>query len=125
MYTLTIQPYYDNYLQQYTNIIRINMIPEGPLRLLVKNITLPSLSSFDYYNRNYVNNKCAFVITSLCGNRYMSPNDIPDLFSFLSNNGYKIDTSITKMINTGEVRIDNQNILCFFSFIGKDNIIIK
>ena len=82
MYTLTVQAYYDNCLQQYTNIIRINMIPEGPLRFLVRKIKLHPLSSFEYHNNNYSNNTCAFALISFCGNRYMSPNDIPDLFSF-------------------------------------------
>jgi hypothetical protein len=121
MYTLTVQAYYDKCLQNYINIIRINIIPEGPLKFLVRKIKLYPVSSFDYNSFNYNNNnnhanQCAFALISFNGNRYMSPNEIPDLFSFLSMNGYKIDTSITKMMNTSDVRIDNQNILCFFSY---------
>lgn len=118
MYTLTVQAYYDKCLQNYTNIIRINRIPDGPLKFLVRKIKLYPVSSFDYnsYNYNNYENQCAFALISFNRDKYMSPNEIPDLFSFLSMNGYKIDTSITKMMNTGDVRIDNQNILCFFSY---------
>jgi hypothetical protein len=118
MYTLTVQAYYDKCSQNYINIIRINRIPEGPLKFLVRKIKLYPVSSFEYNTYNYNNyvNQCAFALISFNGNKFMSPNEIPDLFSFLSMNGYKIDTSITKMMNTSDIRIDNQNILCFFSY---------
>lgn len=121
MYTLTVQPYYDINCQNYINIIRINMIPEGPLRSYVRRLKLHPLSPFQKNNNYNESNLCIYALVSFSNNQYMSPNNIPNLFSFLANNGYKIDTSITKMMNTSEVRIDNQNILCFFSYIKNKN----
>jgi len=121
MYTLSIQAHYDHCSQNYINIIRINMIPEGPLRLFVRRVKMNNLSVFQKNNYDYgSNNSCIFALVSLTGgDRFMNPNNIPDLFSFLTMNGYKIDTSITKMMNSGDVRIDNQNIICFFSYLGQ------
>jgi hypothetical protein len=117
MFTLTVQAYYDNCLQNYINIIRINRIPEGPLKFFVRKIKLYPVSSFEYNNYNNYNvNQCAFALISFNKEKYMSPDEIPDLFSFLSMNGYKIDTSITKMMNTSDIRINNQNILCFCTY---------
>jgi hypothetical protein len=122
MYTLTVQPYYDKNSQNYINIIRINMIPEGPLRLFVRRLNQQPLSIFQKNNNNnYAINSCIFALISLSGNGYMNPNEIPNLFSFLTTNGYKIDTSITKMMNTSEIRLENQNILCFFSYLNNKN----
>lgn len=122
MYTLSIQAHYDHISQNYINIIRINMIPEGPLRLFVRRVKMNALSVFqknNYQDRSMTNNSCIFALVSLNGcDRFMNPNNIPDLFSFLTMNGYKIDTSITKMMNSGDVRLDNQNIICFFSYLG-------
>jgi len=49
-------------------------------------------------------------------NRWLSPNEIPDLFSFLSSNGYEIDTRVTDMMNMSSVRLTNRNILCFIKY---------
>jgi hypothetical protein len=56
-----------------------------------------------------------------CGSGLMNVDEVPDLFSFLLSHGYKIDTSLTKMMNSGEVRFhtDNANkIICFVTFQG-------
>ena len=47
----------------------------------------------------------------------MTPNEIPDLFGFLVSNGYRIDTSVTKMMNNGDVQLTNKNIICFFTYL--------
>ena len=128
MYTLTSQTYLDRCCQCYKNIITINMIPKGPLRFLVRRIQLPPLSRFQYPGPCDALQKCGLALTSLQGGYYngnssdcgglMTPDEIPDLFAFLTTNGYRIDTSITKMMNTGEVRLNNKNILCFFTYLG-------
>ena len=40
-------------------------------------------------------------------------NEIADLFSFLTTNGYTIDTEITKMMMQGTEKIDK--LICFIS----------
>jgi hypothetical protein len=44
----------------------------------------------------------------------MTPDDIPELFNFLLSNNYKIDTSITKMMNSSEVKMTNK-LVCFIT----------
>ena len=124
MYTLSIIPYLEK-CGNYTNIVVINSIPEGPLRMFVRRIQLPRLSPFQ---NNHINNnqsygsrtkKCtlAIVLPSASENRLVNVNDIPDLFQFLTSNGYKIDSKITNMMNRSDVRLSNETILCFIKFI--------
>ena len=42
----------------------------------------------------------------------MDPNDIPDLFTFLMENGYTINTQLTQMMQTSNVKMDKE-IICF------------
>lgn len=126
MYTLTTRVFLDRCSQQYKNIIMINQIPEGPLRPFVRRIRLPPLisrtmDSNSNYDEQY--KSCGFALFSFIGKSWMTPDEIPDLFSFLYSNGYHIDTSITKMMNTGEVRLNNRNIICFFSYQQKKLIL--
>ena len=64
---------------------------------------------------------CLINITT---NLWLTPNDIPELFSFLIFNNYNINSSITKMMNNSDVRLTNENIICFFSYnYLKNNIL--
>ena len=123
MYTLSIIPYLEK-CGNYTNIVVINSIPEGPLRLFVRRIQLPRLSPFQTNhtnnNRSYDRMTCALaiVLPSATENRLVNVNDIPDLFQFLTTNGYKINTKITNMMNRSDVRLSNETILCFIQFIS-------
>ena len=111
-----IQPYYDRISQEYKNIITINIEPEGPLKRYVRRIQLPRLSYFQQLT------DCRQCILALTNPNYacqelVTPFEIPDLFTFLSSNGYEIDTKITKMMNTNGVTIGNQKILCLIRYI--------
>jgi len=132
-FTITTQPFYDQYNQCYKNILMINIIPDGPLKHLVRQLKLPRLSPFQYngpcnnipkcglaltnffnnsnYNNNYNNNcnKCRDLMT---------PNEIPDLYSFLTANGYQIDTQLTNMMNQSEVKLTNSRIVCSATYYG-------
>jgi len=124
MYTLSIIPYLEK-CGNYTNIVVINSIPEGPLRLFVRRIQLPRLSPFQTNHTNHNNNRSynsrtktcalAIVLPSVAENRLVNVNDIPDLFQFLTTNGYKINSQITNMMNRSDVRLSNETILCFIS----------
>lgn len=118
VYTLSLQVYRDTYSEQYQNIIVINMMPEGPLRSIVKQIQTPFLSPFET-NIGCNNNRCALVLTgsqsSCFKNNYLTENDIPNLFSFLVSNGYTIDTSITKMMTNNGISMNDNKLICFIS----------
>ena len=124
MYTLSIIPYLEK-CGNYTNIVVINSIPEGPLRMFVRRIQLPRLSPFhtnQNYNRSYDSRTktcaLAIVLPLTLENRLVNVNDIPYLFQFLTANGYKIDSNITNMMNRSDVRLSNETILCFIQFIS-------
>lgn len=125
-FVLYSQPYLDQRNHNdscYKNIVTINVIPNGPLRRLVQRIRFPPLSEFKTNgnnNNNYRNNLCGLALLSLRNNgKIMTVNEIPDLFSFLLASGYKIDTSLTKMMNNSDVRFqtDNSNkVICFVTY---------
>ena len=126
MYTLTTRIYLDPFCQQYRNIIMINQIPDGPLRDFVRRIRFGPLvlrtMDNSFYNGDQEYSGCGLALLSLrpCSlGRWMTPDEIPDLFSFLYSHDYHINTSITKMMNTSEVRLNNRNIICFFSYQNK------
>jgi hypothetical protein len=128
-FTITSSPYYDRCSQQYQNILMLNVEPEGPLREFVRRLQLPRLTPYQtekseetcglvltnflnnqkYYNNNQNNNK----------NGLMTPNDIPDLYSFLTASGYQIDTQLTNMMNQSQVKLTpGKQIVCLATYFG-------
>lgn len=126
-YTLMMQPYYNTYTKCYQNIVTINMIPEGPLKKHVRQIKFNRLSPFDESCCTQ-SPACGLVLVDFlpyakntcngCQN-YMSPDSIPNLFSYLTANRYKIDTSLTKMMNTSEISLSDRRIIAFITHICK------
>jgi len=137
-FTITTQPYLDkcDYSQCYKNILMINVIPEGPLKAMVRRINLTPLSPFQREGQGSCNplQRCGLALTSLlnysnsnynynqrsCGNNLMTPNEIPDLYSFLTANGYQIDTQLTNMMNNSEVKLTNSRIVCSATYFGNN-----
>ena len=127
-YMLSTRVYLDTFSQCYKNIIVINLPPEGPLAKIVRRVQMPPLSPFNDPGQCSSRIGCALALYSLrggcCGggggrgNFLMTDDEIPDLFSFLMSNGYKIDTSLTKMMNQSEVKINDSKILCFINYTG-------
>ena len=128
-FTITTQPYYDQYKQCYQNILMINIEPCGPLRRIVRRIKLPRLSQFDNNIDNTYNSgqQCGFAIQHIVNNGcykmnsgcdLMSPNEIPNLISFLLANGYQIDTQITNMLNQSEVKLTKQRVVLTATYYG-------
>ncbi len=126
-YTLYSRPYLNTYSQNYINIVTINMHPQGPLGQIVRPVKFPPLSIFKTQsNGNYRNLNCGLGLVSFSQfNEYnkglMLVDEVPDLFSFLISNGYKIDTSLTKMMNTSDIRFQTQNankIIAFITYTG-------
>ena len=111
-YSILSVPFYDTKQQQYIKILCVNAGPVvGPLAARVKTVRPPRLSGLhntNNYNNNYNNNnnhnnnhnnKCIHAITtssSACCT-YMTPDDLPDLFAFLTTNDYRVDLGLTKL----------------------------
>ena len=113
-FTITSQPFYDEYNECYKNIIMVNAEPQGPIRRIVRRIKLPKLSPFQQDNPCNPIQKCGLALQSLRGINYccnlMTPNEIPDLITFLTGNNYQIETQITNMLNQSEIKLADKKI---------------
>ncbi len=127
-FTITSQPFYDEYNKCYKNIMMVNVEPRGPIRRLVRRIKLPRLSPFS--TREVACNpipQCGLALQSLIGKvcykknsgcELMSPDEIPDLITFLIGNGYQIETQITNMLNQSEIKLSNKKLCFTVSYYG-------
>lgn len=123
-YTLTSQPYYDYRNQCYRNILVLNKEPLGPLKSIVKRINPPKLSEFNeltYNNTCCYERKCIYAIYNIdhismnYKDDFMCIDDMSNFFEFLINNGYTIDTSITKLFQKSQVKLTNP-LICLISY---------
>ena len=129
MYSLVSVPYYDHLTQCYKKVIKINPIPppNSPLNAIVKRVGPIRLSPFQVDSAfsgcggggggcsSNLAQSCNVLITSINNkNHLMCVDEIPSLFEFLLTNGFKIDTSITKMMQASNVKLSN-DLICFFS----------
>ena len=111
--TVYLEPILDSYSKTYMNVITFSSIPAGPLKEMVKMFSLPKLSPFiDMPSNNNIRNDigfgCTYVLLKFSkqyygsivkdANSYMTADDIPAFFSYLSTHGYLIKTDLTKMI---------------------------
>jgi hypothetical protein len=98
----------------YKNIITLNALPTGPLADMTIRIQVPRLSEFNGYGGaagfSNVGGRCIYAITryplsspySRANHNnakfYMTAEEIPAVLGFMKENGYQIDTEITKVI---------------------------
>lgn len=129
-FTITSQPFYDQYNQCYKNIMMVNLEPRGPLKQLVRRTKLPRLSPFQRDGPCNPIPNCGLALMSLqteqfnqlnnnnCGCNYMTPDEIPDLITFLIGNGYQIETQITNMLNQSEIKLSNRKMGFTVTYYG-------
>ena len=130
-FTITSQPFYDQYNQCYKNIMMVNVEPCGPIRRIVRRIKLPKLSPFQregpcntipqcglalQHLKEYNSNQYCSKLNSGC--ELMTPDEIPDLITFLITNGYQIETQITNMLNQSEIKLSNRKIAFTVTYYG-------
>jgi len=127
-FTIVSQPFYDQYNQCYKNIMLVNVEPKGPLRRLVRRVNFPKLSPFKREGQcNQIAN-CGLALQSInregccykknSGCDLMTPNEIPDLITFLIGNGYQIETQITNMLNQSELKMSEQKMGFTVTYYG-------
>ena len=130
-FTITCQPFYDQYNQCYKNILMVNVEPCGPIRRIVRRIKLPKLSPFQREGPCNPIPQCGLALQSLHGTEYglnccklnsgcnlMTPDEIPDLITFLMSNGYQIETQITNMLNQSDIKLSNKKTAFTVTFYG-------
>ena len=134
-FTITSHPFYDQYNQCYKNILMVNAEPRGPIRRIVRRIKLPKLSPFQREGQCNPIPQCGLALQSLRGTEYntnqytgccklnsgcdlMTPDEIPDLITFLIGNGYQIETQITNMLNQSELKLSNRKLGFTVTYYG-------
>lgn len=114
-YSILSMPFYNTVEQCYIKVLTLDRLPpiHSPLYQMVKRVNLPKLSPFQQ------GTACDPLKT--CGNVLLKPNreyatlqDIPLMFSWLAQNQFHIDTSMTNMINQSGVRMQYP-IICFIT----------
>ena len=116
MYLLSVQTYLDQHFKCYKDIITINIFPNGPLGHIVSRITKNKLSTFQQNSPCCSESNCILAIKSI--NKFpklMCIDELPSLITFLSNNGYEIDTNITRLMLESHVKLNNK-ILFFIKY---------
>ncbi len=120
LYSLQSMPYYDSARQEYGNILTINKPAEGPLKSITKQLRLNKLSPFETRNNLCPRPSCVIGITQINNSsELMCIDNLPDLFEFLINNGYTIDSSITKILQKSNVNIQGNtggNLICMIQY---------
>jgi hypothetical protein len=101
MYQVSLRPYYDSIHQCYKQVVEIFPKPTGALAQIIKQVKPLPLSPFrkfgdcDYASQE----RCVYVI--LNPNNYcdfLTIEELPILLCFLSDNEYRIDNQITKIM---------------------------
>jgi hypothetical protein len=108
LYTLKSEIYLDKLIEEYRKIVIINKMPEGILRNYVIRLRNNKLSIFDVNNVERPN--CIYGIKNPLTNELLEVDDITDLFSFLLENNYEIDNSISKILLKN--KNTNNNFIC-------------
>lgn len=112
-YQLTSEVYLDKQNKCYKKIITINTSPDDPiLNNIVKTVRREKLSEFQGYgNPCNCYKHCLYAILHPKNLRnFLCLDDIAELFTFLTTNGYTIDTSISKLLLK-----KNKDIICFIT----------
>ena len=112
-YQLTSEIHLDKISKCYRKIITINKQPNDPsLNAIITTVRREKLSIFQGYGNNCDCMKsCLLVILNPNNPRdFLCLDDIAELFTFLIDNGYTIQTAITEILMT-----KNKNIICFIS----------
>tara|TARA_B100001093_G_scaffold517946_1_gene601090 strand:+ start:426 stop:833 length:408 start_codon:yes stop_codon:yes gene_type:complete len=124
-------PYYDSISNNYYHIIILNNKPVGPLKNYIKIIHIKNGSSrISRINESY----CGYGISkdivssdSLNSNRLKinicTIDDISEIYDFLINNNYILNSDLTELYNknTHMITNDSKRLIYSFSYI-KDNI---
>ena len=129
---LYVEPLLDTYNKTYVSALTLNAMPDGPLSKVVRIVNSPKLSPFQTFT-NTINspNNCTYIImkypnaNKAISTNWMLPEDIPTVFSYLQENNYNIETSLTKLMNHSQVNLGgvsqlkqtgNRRMVCMFSY---------
>jgi hypothetical protein len=114
-----LEPILNTYYKSYQNIITLNTMPPGPLANLVSYMSAPKLSAYQQfgvfssptaapgncvhvllrYPKNGVNQRPSFKNVDY----FMTAEDIPSVLSYLVENGYTIESDLSKILHRSNI----------------------
>ena len=109
--TVTIESYLNPHSKQYQNILVLDKMPLGPLSTFVVRFNPRKLSPFQVDDDDDMFNRCHFAIRRN-DRSFLTVDDIPSLLSYLTSNGYTIDSQLTKVVQKTN---HNKHFVCIFS----------
>jgi hypothetical protein len=112
-FVMYLEPILNNYYKTYQNIITVNVIPLGPIKQLITQVSLPKLSPFKQLGPFGRPHNCTNALLRYpTGIRhpqspdyFMTADDIPSVISYLQDNGYSIENKVTNMLFKSRVTI--------------------
>lgn len=108
MFQVNTRPYYDTINQCYTQILEIYPKPSGVLSTLIKQVSPVPLSSFRKFSDCDPYPRCIYAIMNPQNHlEFLRIDELSLLLCFLTNNGYKIDNQITKIMMKANTEIKN------------------
>ena len=140
-----LEPILNSYYQTYQDVITFSNVPVGPISRMVNTISAPKLSQFQSFSPFYggeVTNCVSVLMRYPIGSNgsasgysafikntdsAMGADDIPAVLSYLMENGYSVDTKMTRMLQSSEINIGGpamnrmsgkRKMICFFTYNG-------
>ena len=140
--TLYLEPYLNTYYKTYQNVLTVSGRPEGPLSAMVSSISIsnPYSRLSPFQEGSLLLNpydSCFLVLTRYPCNGggvsgikqadwFLGVDDIPSVLSYLTSNGYSIETELTKILfktplgggggSNGRSFSGNRKMICMFRY---------
>ena len=102
----------------YKRIVSTNIEPPGPLKQMSRRLHSTKLTPFKDPFANSSHHSCFYCLNSLNdSSKLMTQEEIPELIAYMSSNNYKIDTSITQMLNENtKLSNPDKTLVCFATY---------
>jgi hypothetical protein len=137
MVALYLEPILHSLSKQYVNVLTVSAIPAGPIKEMVTHMNAPRLSPLHAFPPATFSpfGNCTYVLCRYPGgagirnggnyaNGYMFAEDIPNVYNYLLQNGYRIEERLTHMSFDSPVNMGardrsiggRRRLVCMFSY---------
>ncbi len=115
MYALYTRLYLHPITKEYIEVFMVEPKPKGPLLSILKRVAPLKLSPYKGFNQC---EGCIYLVKNInpdrrCSTEFLAVDDLPILFCFLTDNGYDIDTKLTKLMIQGKSAATKRNLVCY------------
>ncbi len=115
MYALYTRLYLHPITKEYIEVFMVEPKPKGPLLSILKRVAPLKLSPYKGFNQC---EGCIYLVKNInpdrrCSTEFLAVDDLPILFCFLTDNGYDIDTKLTKLMVQGKSAATKRNLVCY------------